>query len=231
VVRHLRPGDSDSHRLVQASAQRWFAASAAPKDLGFNARYHSPSMAPAAGNVSLAAFPLPGEQFFPAKADGPAGARIGNAVHAYLAALPSLRSADDRRRAIVAERCMAALGVTGLVPASVIVAAGQRLTAWAESIHPQATWHTEVPVSAPRAAGGQWVGSVDLLLELPSGGLVVVDHKSAPVRRDDCAAKAAGYAGQLLAYAEALGLASGMVKEMWVHFPLACTMVRLDRPA
>jgi ATP-dependent exoDNAse (exonuclease V) beta subunit len=75
--------------------------------------------------------------------------------------------------------------------------------------------------------GGQWNGSIDLLLRLPDGRLVVLDHKSSAIRRDQCAAKAATYSGQLGAYREALAAQGLSVAETWIHFPLAGAVASL----
>ena len=74
-----------------------------------------------------------------------------------------------------------------------------RFYQWIEKNYPNAAWHTELPVSGPRSEGGQWVGTVDLCLQLPDGTIVLIDHKSAPVRRNQCAAKAAANSGQFTA--------------------------------
>ena len=229
VIRHLSHAEVDQHRFQQATEQRWFAAPVATNANLSAARYNSPSMAAAADEIALVATSLPGDQFFPAKADESIYARIGNAVHSFMAALPSLRAANDELKSRVAERCIATFDATGLIPASVLVSAGNRLVAWADTHFPQATWHTEMPVSGPRSSGGQWTGSIDLLLKLPTGGVVVIDHKSAPIRRDACAAKATEYLGQLLAYGETLSVSGEMVEEMWIHFPLACELIQLSR--
>jgi ATP-dependent exoDNAse (exonuclease V) beta subunit len=226
VIRHLSHEDVDEHRFQQATEQRWFAAPVAKNTNEFAARYHSPSMAAAVDGIALAATSLPGEQFFPAKADAATYARIGNSVHSYMAALPSLRAANDELKTKVAERCLAAFGITGLVPASVIISAGQRFVDWVDANYPQATWHTETPVSGPRSQGGQWTGTIDLLLKLPTGKVVVIDHKSAPIRRDACTGKAAEYAGQLAAYEEILQNGGATVAGKWIHFPLAGVVVR-----
>ena len=226
VIRHLSHEDVDQHRFQQATEQRWFAAPVAKNTNEFTARYHSPSMAAAVDGIALAATSLPGEQFFPAKADAATYARIGNSVHSYMAALPSLRTANDELKTKVAERCLAAFGITGLIPASVIISAGQRFVDWVDANYPQATWHTETPVSGPRSQGGQWTGTIDLLLKLPTGEVVVIDHKSAPIRRDACTGKAAEYAGQLAAYEEILQDSGATVAGKWIHFPLAGVVVR-----
>jgi len=226
VIRHLSHDDVDQHRPQQATEQRWFAAPVVTAGDVDIERYYSPSMAAAVEESALVATSLPGDQFFPTKADEATYAKIGNSVHSYMAALPSLRAASDELKTRTAERCIAAFGITGLVPASVLVSAGQRFAVWVAANYPQATWHTETPVSGPRSVGGQWAGTIDLLLELPSGELVIIDHKSAPIRRNACAEKAAEYVGQLRAYNEILKGAGETVKATWIHFPLAGVMIR-----
>ena len=92
---------------------------------------------------------------------------------------------------------------------------------WVEEQYPQAQWFVETPVSGPRSAGGNWNGTIDLMLRLPSGQVVVIDHKSAPLRREHCEAKAAHFTGQLAAYSELLTAAGETIESTWIHFPLA----------
>lgn len=58
---------------------------------------------------------------------------------------------------------------------------------------------------------------------------MIVDHKSAPIRREQCANKAAEYAGQLSAYEEILACSSHKVVDTWIHFPLAGVVARKSR--
>jgi hypothetical protein len=154
-------------------------------------------------------------------------AALGNAIHAYLTALPSLHALTRDQRRDVAIRCLRGFGVEALLMPGPLVDMGERFHAWVHTRYPGATWHTEVPLTAPRPEGGQWYGSADLVLRLPTGELVIVDHKCGPVRRDHMRAKAVGYAGQLLAYREALS-AQEVVKAVWVHFPLATGIARFE---
>ena len=110
---------------------------------------------------------------------------------------------------------------TGFVDAGALVSAGERFIEWVQTRYPGAEWHTEVPVTAPRHAGGQWNGTIDLLLMLPDGSVVVIDHKSAPIQRRDCEAKAATFSGQLLSYRESLQVLEIDVHSCWIHFPFA----------
>jgi hypothetical protein len=58
--------------------------------------------------------------------------------------------------------------------------------------------------------------------------VVIVDHKSAPIRRDHCLAKAAQFTGQLAAYREVLASDATPVAGTWIHFPLAGVMVEFQ---
>jgi ATP-dependent exoDNAse (exonuclease V) beta subunit len=164
---------------------------------------------------------LPGPSHFPTAAVPDQFAAIGDAVHGYLAALPSIRGLDGDAKRAVATRCLAAFAVTGVFSPNVLVSAGDRFSKWVESTYPGARWHTEVPLTAPRTAGGQWRGAADLLLQLPRGSIVVIDHKSAPIRQSQCAAKAATFTHQLAAYREAIETTGERVTAMHIHFPLA----------
>jgi ATP-dependent exoDNAse (exonuclease V) beta subunit len=156
---------------------------------------------------------------------------LGDAVHAYLTALPSLEGLGSDEHRDASARCLQGFEVESLLAADQLVAMGERLKAWVGATYPGAAWHTEVSVAAPRAAGGQWNGSVDLLLCLPGGNVVVVDHKCGPIRRDGLAAKAATYAGQLAAYREALEAQGLAVAATWIHFPLAGAMAGVQPAA
>jgi hypothetical protein len=69
---------------------------------------------------------------------------------------------------------------------------------------------------------------VDLLLHLPGGDVIVVDHKSSPIRPDQCADKVVTFAGQLTAYREAIAAQGLTVAGTWIHFPLAAVVARIE---
>jgi ATP-dependent exoDNAse (exonuclease V) beta subunit len=192
-------------------------------------RFHSPSAAEAQAIDPPSAWTRLSDEFvFPEGLDDVTLAAVGYAVHSYLAALPSLQGLEARDRSQVAERCLVAYGVVEKLHPATLVESGEHLQRWVESTFPGARWHVEVPVSGPRAAGGQWVGTVDLVLELSDGRLVIVDHKSAPIRRQQCPKKAAQYSGQLASYCEILSAAPATIHSCWIHFPLAGTIVQLS---
>lgn len=81
---------------------------------------------------------------------------------------------------------------------------GNIFEGWVASQYPGASWNCEVYGTAPRAAGGNWDGWIDLLIELPDNKIVLVDHKTAPLSGDQCLNRAREYSGQLTAYREML---------------------------
>jgi len=227
VIRRLDAEQVVDLNLRQNQSPIWISSAPLSRRAEVSPRFHSPSQVE--GNDKSGGFEvieLPGKSFFPESAHEPDYAAIGNAVHAYLASIPSMRSLNASQKQRVAERCLSAYSVTGLIPTSVIVTAGERFSHWVESCYPGATWHVEIPVSSTRKAGGQWVGAIDLVLQLPDGNVVIIDHKSSPIRREHCANKAAEYVGQLSAYEEILGSSANNVRDAWIHFPLAGVVAR-----
>ena len=218
----------------QEPEQRWIASAEVAERIDYAKRFYSPSSVgvvedlDGAGNAerSFDTTDLPGESYFPAGAKEEQYADVGNAVHGYFGALPSLVNVDTASKSVVAERCLSAFRVTGVIAPEDLVATGERFTEWVLGEYPSATWHTEVPATGPRSSGGQWNGTLDLVLQLAGGGVVIIDHKSAPIKRDVCAKHAAQYTEQLLAYREMLAASGHDVHSCWIHFPLAGVMAK-----
>lgn len=145
-------------------------------------------------------------------------ARLGDCVHAFLAAdRPTLDATDRMKLAaglISRWRFGGALGFRSLTQA------GDGLRAWIDGRWPGATWRREWPVQM-RLEGGQVLGGIcDLVLETDEG-LVLIDHKCVDAGEMQALERVAGYGGQLAAYAEALTAATGRpVVEKWFHLPL-----------
>jgi ATP-dependent exoDNAse (exonuclease V) beta subunit len=232
VMRTLDPSMANASRRARSDRATWLESREAGAGEGVPDRYHRPSGATVDGEVGdMRVEHLPGSPCFPSGAKEQHYSAIGQAVHDYLAAIPSLGALTDQQKKQVASRCIAARAVEGFLVADDLVLAGERLVAWVRERFPGAVWYTETPVTAPRMAGGQWTGTVDLLLKLPTGEVVVVDHKSAPIRREKCAAKAAEFAGQLAAYQEVLQQQGVTVQSLWIHFPLAAAMAECPNVA
>lgn len=232
VVRHLDGDGATAHGSTSDQGCWWIQADTANEtptpSIESTARLHSPSGAPSVAIQPTGELDrLPGGIFFPSGIKEDQHGPLGDAVHAYLAALPSLCALGMSERQAVAERCLAAHGVTGLLAPSAVVESGDRFREWVEQRYPGAVWRTEMPGSGPRSAGGRWTGTLDLLLLLPDSRIVLVDHKSAPLRQDQCTKKALEYSGQLAAYREILAAHGRQIEGAWIHFPLGGTLVRM----
>lgn len=222
VLRRLSADLADECKIEPRKQERWVSLQHDPSQPEFDNRFHSPSQETASSGVeNIRTEQLAGQAYFPTAVEEDQFSSIGDAVHSYFAALPSMRGLEDTAKERVAERCLNAYSVSGSFAPSVIVATGNRFIDWVESKFPEAQWLTEIPVTAARVAGGKWNGTLDLVLELPDGTRIVIDHKSAPIRRQYCAAKAATYTGQLAAYKEMLHADERPVASSWIHFPLA----------
>lgn len=229
VLRRLNADMIDDCRIPAIQQERWLSLTGDLQPSDLSPRFHSPSQAPdESENATFHTEELAGSSHFPSGADESQYSAIGDAVHSYLAALPSIRSLDDAAKERVAERCLAAFSVTGILSPSVLVSSGERFCQWVEKNFPDARWHVEIPASGNRAAGGDWSGAIDLLLQLPTGEVVVIDHKSAPIRRKHCEEKARQFTGQLDAYRELLTSAGETVVSTWIHFPLAGVVVKAE---
>jgi len=216
--------------MAETTQQRWLSLIAIQNPSEFTSRFHSPSQTSEDANaVAAHSEALPGPSFFPAGADENQYASIGDAVHAYLAAIPSMISLTASEKESIAARCLAAFSVTGIFSPADVVSAGDRFLIWVAARYPGAQWFTEVAASGPRSAGGHWYGAIDLLLRLANGSVVIIDHKSAPIRRQHCAAKAQQFKNQMAAYREVLDTLGEKVEAAWIHFPMAGVMVGFDQ--
>lgn len=231
VLRRIDPEDESDVSTTQpsVSTSRWIAAGEPVEAIDMVDRRHSPSQAELVADRQVKqVIQLPGSSFYPEGAGEEHYSAIGDAVHSYLAALPSMKAFDESRLEPVAERCLSSFTVEKLLSPADLVAAGRRFQKWVEESFPEARWHVELAVDAERSKGGRWVGNVDLALQLSDGGIVIIDHKSAPIRRNLCESKALQYSGQLEAYREALVSIGDKVGSTWVHFPLAGTLVEVS---
>lgn len=231
VMRRLSPDLAGALRRDVPDRQRWLAAGPVAKTEAVIPRYWRPSDAPATEpDPVLEATALGGRAVFPSGAEREHYSVIGDAVHGFLGAWPSLVGLDADDKAQVASRCIASFGVERFLKPEDLVDSAERFQGWVEKTFPGARWHTEVPVTGPREGGGQWTGFIDLVLQLNDGDLVVIDHKSAPIRTDACAAKAATFSGQVGAYRDLLGAIGETIVSSWIHFALAGQMVMIDGP-
>lgn len=164
-----------------------------------------------------------GPQFIPpgaAKWD-----RVGSAIHGYFT-LP-LADMDDSIRLLAAQRLLDRWGAAPAVDAAVVVEAGDRMLAFLHEHYPGATVTTEQSVAWRNADNQLMEGWIDLLLETPSGH-VLVDHKSYPGKEPVGHVKGK-YIGQMRRYSEAIESVTGRpVVETLIHMPALGKMFRVS---
>jgi hypothetical protein len=151
---------------------------------------------------------------------------VGQAVHDFLAADDPALALDER--AALAAGLLARWQVPGALDPAEVVGAADTLARWVDATWPGARQLREVRLSHRLASGTEVRGSADLLLDTPAGW-VLVDHKTFPGRVDEALTRAAGYAGQLAAYAAAVEAATGRpVAARYVHLPVLGLVVPVD---
>ena len=229
VIRHLGV-QTGSISPEPASSSIWFSRGPIEEPFQPEVREHFPHEVPAVDPApSIVVDVLLQGDGFSRHVPEERSADLGNAVHAYLAAMPSSSHLPVPHRETVAQRCLSAFGVSEILAPRKLVAVADRFAQWVDFRYPGSIWHSEIQVTAPRSRGGQWRGVIDLVLQLPNGQVVIIDHKSAPIARDHCSNRALEYSGQLQAYDEILTATGESVAALWIHFPLAGAMAQIVR--
>lgn len=216
AVRVLSPGDADS---TVVRLPRWVPVQPTEAVTHPAARF-APSAERFEGEVTMELVTL-GQALDMPKAADPV--RLGNAVHACLAAVPLSGPQEERLARIV--QVLDAWDI-GALSAESVCAVQDRLAGFVRERYPEASAAVEWPIHLRRGLrrGNGWV---DMLHRLPEGN-VIIDHKTVMGDPELLRAKAVGYAGQLAVYGEALAKSTGRpTLAMWVHFPLAGVMVEL----
>lgn len=227
-VWRLGPSAEAPDRLPQANSRRWFLQGTRIHRPSF---YIAPSRAEldwpevALGNWQVEVHDLGGR--LPLTTSGADMADVGNTIHAFFAADPM--DALTAERTAIAQRLLAARGMTSLTSAEELVAAHDRLRAFVARVLPSGTWLREVPVvgAIGTPAGRRQVrGSIDLLVDAPTQCLVI-DHKSFPGSREQSIEHARSYAPQLAAYSHLLTKGRGVPPRLFIHMPVAGLAVGL----
>ncbi len=146
-------------------------------------------------------------------------ARVGEALHRFLAAdRPGLALALRRD---VARRLLERWELGSSLDVDAVLRASDALRVWAERRWPSATWQREWPLLHRLRSGTIVRGTSDLVLE-HRDAYVVIDHKSFPGTSAQAIERAAGFAGQLRAYAAAVAAATGKpVVACFLHLPVS----------
>lgn len=144
---------------------------------------------------------------------------VGNAVHGFLAADRGDMDVESRKK--IATGLLTRWDVLSALQPDALLMMSDRLNEWIAQIWPGAKWHREWPVMLKRNDGTIVRGIADLVLELDDA-YVLVDHKTFPGNQKQALERVAGYAGQLTAYAEAIGRATDRpVTHMFIHLPVS----------
>lgn len=147
---------------------------------------------------------------------------VGDAIHAFLAA-----DRDDNERVARAERLLSGYRVARCLAAHDLVTIASRLWRWIGERFPSAELRREWPVTHRLPTGTMVAGTVDVVISTQDG-FVVLDHKSFPGRTEDAGERAAGFSGQLAAYAAAIQAATKKrVLATWIHFPIRGQLVEV----
>jgi len=146
---------------------------------------------------------------------------VGVCVHAFLAWDAFVDGADPSRHARAAAMVERFAVKEWITPSQLLTIADQLWRAL-DARFPGHRRRTEVPMLHRLPSGTLMRGQLDLLLDLPDGGAVVVDHKT--TWDEDVV----GYAGQLAAYRAAVVAAgqAGAV-QTWIHLPLHARLVEV----
>lgn len=151
--------------------------------------------------------------------------RIGDAVHAYLG-LP-LASLSEATVSEAAERILDRWNAGTVLSADVLAEIGRRWTAWIEATFPGAEVLTEQPIAWRNENDQAMEGWIDVLLKLPNGDHILVDHKTYP-GTDPIGHIRENYLGQLATYSYSLERATNRrAPRLIVHLPLVGTIAEV----
>lgn len=130
---------------------------------------------------------------------------LGSAVHAFFAADAAELGAEERLP--LATAILERWGVQGALRGEELVGAADALRAWVERRWPAARAHREWPARLRQPNGTESIGYTDMVL-MDADSFALLDYKCVGGSRDEALQAAAGYAGQIWTYAEAIAKAT-----------------------
>ena len=156
-------------------------------------------------------------------------AALGTAVNRFLAADGPAIERDERLG--LAAGALERWSVQSAIHADALVGASDAVRAWCERRWPSATWHREWPVRLRQDDGTELIGFADMVV-MGEESFVLIDHKCLSGTREEALESAAGYAGQIWTYAEAVAAATGKRAEgCFVHLIAQGCAVSVTKPA
>jgi ATP-dependent helicase/nuclease subunit A len=152
------------------------------------------------------------------KVSGTEAQVLGNAAHAYLGSVDSRW--QDEQKVAFADSILKRWNVNDAFGPDALVEAGNKFFEWCSDRWPDARALREWPITMRLEEGSILNGIIDLVLELPDG-FVIIDHKTYAGKMKEAERQAKGYAGQLSAYADAYGAATGTAcLGTYIHMPI-----------
>lgn len=126
----------------------------------------------------------------------------------------------------MARRVLSGYGLSNCLGCDDVLAMADRFRSSVEREFRPARMLVETPIETTNERGQRIEGFIDLLLETPTGW-VVIDHKSFPGARSGWKDKAISYSGQLALYWEALQKLNHTVAGVWIHFTVGGGLVEV----
>lgn len=154
----------------------------------------------------------------------PDEADLGDVLHAILAA--ELIDPGHPGRSEMVRRVLGGYGLSNCLGCDDVLAMADRFRSSVEREFRPARMLVETPLETTNERGQRIEGFIDLLLETPTGW-VVIDHKSFPGARSGWKDKAISYSGQLALYRQALGGLNLPFTSIWVHFAVGGGLVEV----
>ena len=152
---------------------------------------------------------------------------FGSAIHAFLAADRTELDAEDRQE--LGGRILDGWGVASALALGDLLQVGERFSRWLSAEWPSGRVRREWPVEHRLPNGTVVRGKVDVVVQTESA-LALIDHKVIVAGEARALEAAAGYAGQLTTYANALVAAKVRGDlEMVIHLPLSGLVAYVGR--
>lgn len=151
--------------------------------------------------------------------------RIGEVLHAFLAA--DEPSASNEDRLVISKSLLANWQTDGIAPETLLVAGDRLWNFIREHFGGDCLCRREWPVHLKMGIQ-KMSGWLDLLIEKP-GGFIIIDHKCFPGPMSKWEEKALGYAPQLYLYHQAVERATRRsVLATYIHMPVSGVMLKID---
>ncbi len=149
---------------------------------------------------------------------------LGNALHSLIAL------AINQKGNLKSEQVLPTLkayGVDQSIDMKAVIDIARRFYSASSKQFNATAFYPEYPIQLLNDKNQEAIGFIDLLIDTPSGW-IIIDHKSSPAPRTDWEANALSYSGQLACYKAAIEQLSGKpVLSCWIHFAITGGLVEV----